>query len=639
MAGGGRPDNVVAIGAALDAPIDAPRLADEGDQAPFGGRDEDDGLDRPRIPKDCPVRALGMKQQTCYYLDVQGQLIALNPRDHGKNNLLMLFAPLTHLPTKFWPRWSAPRVNHKTGEITKPSEIVGFAQDEASEALIAACGEAGIFDPLGRVRGRGAHPGKNGALVIHTGDKVMVTQRRVDGAAKAARWFDPGVIDGFVYPADAPIPRPHPDPVPVEAGERLLHILSTWQWKRPGLDAMLALGWIGQAYICGAVDWRSHIFVTGGKGTGKSTLNGKNKLLDRLLSGSAIRTGSASEAAIRQKLRQQTVPVIFDEFEQSEFNAQKTRAIIELARVASSGDDMSKGGADHQAHDFTLLSAFQFSAILMPEMLPADRSRFAVLELMPFPAPDPADAGDEAESGIDLDALKLPELGRQLQRRMIDGWPRFAETLRLYRKALERVGHVPRGQDQYGTLLACADLLLYDHAPERELVDEWAVRCAPESMIEIRDADEEHDACLTHLATSAVQARGGDERETVAAWINEALNEARTPDMGGARETKFARRLEHQGLKLVTPTRTEAGVRGAKAYRGDGEAMLAVCGEHLSLAAIFSTSRWRAGAWSQALGRVPGAMTGVKVKFDGRSLRAVCVPVGAIVDDAAGDPA
>ena len=91
-----KPDNVVSIADALEHPVDAPQLAQAGDQAPFGGRDDDDDIDRPRVPRDCPVKPLGLgiDGQTCWYLNVLGQLVPLGPRDHGKNNLHALFAQI-----------------------------------------------------------------------------------------------------------------------------------------------------------------------------------------------------------------------------------------------------------------------------------------------------------------------------------------------------------------------------------------------------------------------------------------------------------------------------------------------------------------------------------------------------------------
>ncbi len=616
------PDNVVSIAAALDAPVDAPELAQTGDAAPFGGRDDDDELDRPRIPLGCPVKPLGIGPdgQTCWYLNVLGQLVALGPRDHGKNNFNALFAPKTHLLSKYWPRWSEPKT--KDGVVIKPSEIVGFKQDDASEALIGACGAAGIFDPQGRVRGRGAHKGRGGALIVHFGDKVMVGRRRINGAAADVEWFNTGLIDMYVYPAGEATQRPHHEPVDVKPVEQLLALIGTWPWRRPLVDQMLALGWLAQTSIAGALDWRSHLFVTGGRGTGKSSFNGKDGLCDRLLGRAVLRTGGATEAAVRQKLRNQTIPVIFDEFEPNAFNAHKLAAVLELARVASSASDMHKGSAGHQAADFTLNSCFQFSAILVPKMEPQDRSRFAVLELEPLPR--------DARK-LDLEGAKLPAIGAALMRRMFDGWWRYKDTYDLYHDALTGAGHDSRGADTFGTLLACADLALYDHLPDADLLDHWARLCAPESLTEIADAVQDHDDCLNHLRTTPYQPRGGDLREGLGTWIGRAVNETGADGEVGARF-----KIQELGLKIVNRRALDPGPDGREKW-GTTEAMrgqptyLAVALSHRELATIFGPTKWQ-GGWAQTLERAPGAIRGAKVKFARASLTSVLVPIELVID-------
>jgi hypothetical protein len=507
--------------------------------------------------------------------------------------------------------------------LVRPSEIVGFAQDDASEALIGACGEAGIFDQQGRVRGRGAHRGRAGTLIVHTGDKVMVARKRANGKPAPAEWFDTGMHDGFVYPAAEPSPRPHGEPVGAEPVEQLLALISTWNWRRGTLDAMLALGWIAQTFVSGALDWRSHIFVTGGAGTGKSSFNGKNGLCDRLLGRGALRTGGATEAAVRQKLRAQTIPVIFDEFEPNAFNAQKLAAVLELCRVASSGSEMHKGGSDHNAAEFVLNSCFQFSAILTPHMEPQDRSRFAILELEPLP-------GDAVK--LNLEAANLPAIGASLMRRMFDGWWRCGATYALYHAELIKRGHSNRSADTFGTLLACADLALYDQVPDRELLEDWARRCAPGALSEISEAALDHDACLQHLVTTTVQARGGDLRETLGTWIGRGVG--RVPvESEGARG-----KLQEFGLKVVTARELpEPGPDGRPRYGAvehiaGQSCYLAIAQDHRSLAEIFGPTKWQAGGWGQTLGRAPGGLRGIKVKFAKRSLTAVLVPIEHVVD-------
>lgn len=629
---------VVSIADALNAPVDAPILAQEGDQRPFGGRDDDDDFDAPRVPHDCPVKTLGIGTdgQTCWYLNMLGQLVPLGPRDHGKNNLHALFAPRTHLLAKYWPRWSEPKKD-RAGNVVKESEIVGFKQDDASEALISACGAAGIFDAQGRVRGRGAHRGAARTLVVHFGDKVMVAQPGM--AAKAGmggvEWHDTGLIAGYVYPAAAPTPRPHHDSGGVGQAEALLALINTWNWRRGHLDAMLALGWIAQTTISGALAWRSHLFVTGGAGTGKSSFNGKDGLCDRLLGRGSVRTGNASEAAVRQILRAQTIPVIFDEFEPNAFNEHKLANVIELARVASSGGEVHRGSSDHKAAEFVLNSCFQFSAILTPPMEPQDRSRFAVLELEPLP---------EGTPKLDLEAANLPAIGAVLARRMIDGWARWHDTYLAYHDALMKHGHTSRSADTFGTLLAAADLALYDHM-SFDVVDDWAAQCVATGMAEIADAAADHDRCLTHLTTTTVQARGGDARETLSTWLTKALATEKTVAAAGLPVDeihKARQRLAELGLKVVNAKRLadDSSGRprfGAVEHVPGQPCYLAVAQEHRSLGELFATTKWKNGGWSQTLARSPAAIRGVKAKFAGKSLTAVLVPIEHVID--AGDVA
>ena len=624
-----KPDNVVSIADALEHPGDAPQLAQAGDQAPFGGRDDDDDIDRPRVPRDCPVKPLGLgiDGQTCWYLNVLGQLVPLGPRDHGKNNLHALFAPRTHLLSKYWPRWSEPKKD-RSGTVVKESEIVGFKQDDASEALIAACGGEGIFDAKGRVRGRGAHRGQGRSLVVHYGDRVMFARPSLMGQAQAVDWRETGLHDGYVYPAAAPAPRPHHEGGGVELIEQLHALISTWNWRRGNLDATLALGWLAQTTLSGALGWRSHIYVTGG--TGKSSFNGKDGLCDRLLGHGAIRTGNATEAAVRQILREQTIPVIFDEFEPNAFNAHKLAAVLELARVASSGGEVHRGSSDHKAAEFVLNSCFQFSAILTPAMEPQDRSRFAILDLDPLPA--------DARK-LDLEAAQLPATGAVLARRMIDGWARWHETYLAYHDALMRTGHSSRSADTFGTLLAAADLALYDHL-DVDTIDDWAVQCAPVGLTEISSASADHDSCLTHLLTSTVQSRGGDARETIATWIGRAVG---FPDPGRGelehpRDRQIARdKLGELGLKVVNARRLADDGSGRARYGAvdhvaGSACYLAIAQAHRSLSELFGGTKWQAGAWSQTLARAPAAIRTVKAKFGRSSLTAVLVPIELMLE-------
>lgn len=640
---------------ALDNPAPAPELAQAGDR--IAERSE---YERPPFPAGGPVQPLGISagidgSQKCYYLDYNGQLVGLEAGNrHGKNSLIALYGPQSDWIEAQWPQWSAPQYEGrgKDRELVKASEIVGFDQAEASRALIEECVRKGIFDPAGRMRGRGAHRiggdgGHGNGLALHCGDALLVSEMKVDGTIKGWRWIDPGLHGRFVYPAAERIPRPWHEPAGEAPGVKLLQLLQSWTWKRPVLDPLLALGAIGASPIGGWLAWRPNVWISGGKGTGKSTLNGQDGLLHLLLGDGLFRTGNASAAGIRQSLKNATVPVLFDEIEASEDN-RRVKEVIELARVASSGDKMTRGSADHTAQEFTLRSVFWFSSILIPPLEPQDRSRLALLELKPFP---------DKTKPIDLNALGLPKLGRQLQRRMVDGLHRLHATKAKFHAALAELGHDNRACDQFGTLLACADLLLNDWPtkdvlPDDEAVNDWVALCRPERMAEISGATSEERAAIEHIVTSPMQSRGGEEREAISTWIGRALNYAWAPllaaphdELNDSKEQSAGRKLEQLGLKLVTPVWTpptaaldgsedKPGRWGAKVFENAAEpGFLAVAWRHRALDEVFKGSKWQGGVWRQPLARCDGAIDGVKVSCDRLKVNAVLVPLCAVFDD------
>lgn len=630
---------------ALNHPEDAPIFAQPGDTGP-----ELQTFERPPFPPDCPVRPLGIKSeidgaQTCYYLDANGQLVGLEANNrHGKLGLIALFGDKSDWLEANFPQWSKPGREQIAGkwEIVTPSVIIGFDQAKAARALIEECCRRGIFTAAGKMRGAGAHRiGAGGAIVYHAGDAVQVPQLRADGSLKTMKWADPDLFEGHVYPAGEAIPRPWHEDVGEREGRQLFGLVKTWTWKRELLDPVLFVGGLAASLIGGFLPWRPNLWVTGGPGTGKSTLNGEHGVSHQLLGNGLFRTGNASAAAIRQTLKNSTVPVMFDEIEASD-NNRRVQDVIELARVASSGEKAHRGGQDGKAQEFTLRSCFWFSSINIPPLEPQDRSRLAILELLPFPA---------GAVAPDLKKFHLPELGRKLLRRMIDAVPVLEAVKLKYHAALSAAGHVPRACDQFGTLLACAHVLINDvdlvngELADDELVTEWIDRCRPEKMAEISEATPDHTACMMHLVTSMVQSRGGEEREALGSWIGKAVANIVTPLLDGPQggEEKYAERLQNHGLKLVNarfyPEERDVDGKVVKAARwGTTEAsasepiFLAVANGHGALDAIYRDKKWQGGVWKQSLLRTAGAIS-AELKIGRPKLRAVLVPLEAVLDE------
>jgi hypothetical protein len=591
MAGPNKSGGLELISSSIDNATPAPRVG-----RPVGGTLEEPEF--PLMPAGCPVVPLGKLEQVCFYLDELRQLIALDPQKHAKQHIRNLFGRRSDLCDEYWPR--VDNQGNPKGHGQWHPEI-------AADVLQRACAHAGIFDPQGRVFGRGAHRGEDGELIFHCGDAVFV-------AGETYEYRQPGMIDGMVYPTAPKIPRPHEDQQGTAPGEALLALYRSWYWARPIVDPMLLLGWTGCALIAGALPWRPHVWVTGSSATGKSTLQ---KALEYFLDGGALHTQDATEAALRQLLKQQTLPVLFDELEANEDN-RRAKAVINLARLASSGGDAHRGGQDHEGHAFKAKTCFLFSSILLPPLLQQDRNRMAILELEKIPlGADP----------VELDAGELRQLGRQLRRRLIDQWPRLDALLAKYRSALAMVGHGGRSQDQFGALLAVADVLLYDVA-EDDFIMEAAGWVAADTLAEksMELADEEE--AVNYLASSLIKGRGGDEPEPVSRHIMTAL----LPDGDKARE-----RLETYGMRIVEVKRDEQGkVAGHGKPKGDttgAELYLAIANSHTQLGAIFEPTRWKEGGWAQAFRRVDGAAAREKVRFAGaKAIWSTLIPLPAIIE-------
>ncbi|RIV87486.1 hypothetical protein [Aurantiacibacter zhengii] len=630
---------IAAIGAALDNPQDAPTMAEAGDHTA-----DLEQRERPPFPPGCPVTPLGIASgldgsQVCFYLDVNGQLVGLEAgHRHGKNSLIALFGRASDWLEANFPQYSKP-VYEGTGKarrMVRPSQIVGFDQAEASRALIEECSNRGIFDPAGKMRGPGAHRQRGGGMVLHCGDKLMASEHDVTtGKFKRWTWRDPGRHEDNVYTAKSPIPRPWHEPVEPEAARKfLVSLLGTWNWKRKTLDPRLVLGAIGASLIGGWLPWRPNIIVTGSRGTGKSTLNGENGVLDQLLGAGQFRTDNTSAAAIRSSLLNSTVPVMLDELE-AEVDSRRVIEVIETARVSSSGGKITRSSAEQKTKEFTLRSVFWMSMINPPPLKPQDRSRLAICELKKLP---------KDAKPLVLADWNLPQLGRKLQRRMLDQLFRLEATKAKFHAGLQAAGHDARACDQFGWLLACADALIFDRngAADDEEVQHWADHCRPERMAEISNEDSDDMLCLSHLMTQEVQARGGDERVTLGTWIGGGVRYAMAPLLPSDErpgDENADRRLQELGLKIVNAKWNPAankgqGGWGTAAYNHEEPGFLAVSASHNAVKRLFAPTTWQEGNHMRALGRCENAIESVAaVKFRYSTQRAVLVPLYLVLDE------
>jgi hypothetical protein len=533
---------------------------------------EHDGL-----PPECPILALGTEDGYYFFLDTIGQLRILKDSEFGQKALTSLFQGRHHYLYWAWPRKNAD------------GQVKGWRAEKVTEDLMAACARKGSWNASDRVRGRGLWTDKEGQLIAHCGDALITRHGRIDL----------GELEGNIYPTRPAIPKPWPVSLSGRPGPAmaLLPHLKSWNWRRPELDPVLLIGWIAAGYLGAALKWRPSIVVTGDKATGKSSLQNDIK---HIFDGALLRSGDATAAGIYQQLKFDCVGVALDEFEAKADN-RRQKAVLELMRLSASGDDMHRGGDNHKGTSFSGRSAFLFSMINVPSLEPQDLSRMGILRLSKLKS---------GQSKPDIPPDELARLGRQVLRRIFDNWHRWPATYAAWREFLASCGHDGRGQDTFGVLMACADMVIDEDAaalgvelgPAAENFEDWRQHLTATGLAEYEDATANWQLCLGHLLSQRIDAWRGGTRHTIGEVLQDFWDEAglESESDDPMTATKARKLLEQTGLTLMKP--------GGK----DGAWGLFIPNQHPLLHQIYKDTKWQgelaAGTWSGALRDAPPDM-------------------------------
>lgn len=241
-----------------------------------------------------------------------------------------------------------------------------------SNSLIRQSEENGYYDPS-IVRGRGVWE-DDGRSVLHLGNKLIV-----DGAECDIRTFK----TDYIYEQRVAMYVKTRESLDSSEATKLVDVCNLVRWDE-SISGFLLAGWIFSSIICGVLPWRSHIYLTGPVGSGKTWVI--ENLINRCLRGIGVTVqGKSTEAGLRQLMKGDARPVLFDEGEaDSRENAARMQRIFDLARVASSeGAAPIVKGTQGQvtALEYSFRSCFVFASI-QPSMIHyADESRITLLRL------------------------------------------------------------------------------------------------------------------------------------------------------------------------------------------------------------------------------------------------------------------
>jgi len=521
---------------------------------------------------DMPFRILGMDDGIMRYMPDNGQhVVGLSPAAHTKLNLMQL-APLQ--------TWEAVFAGKQ-----------GVDWDAACNALIQMSQSLPKFDSR-LIRGRGCWIDGND-VIYHAGNKLAVNGQSL----AIPRYNSP---TRSIYEAGLSIAVDTEDAAKNADSAQLIALCDALAWDQPLYGKLLA-GWMALAPICGAMQWRPHIWVTGASGSGKTWIMGN--IVNPLVGGSAVFVqGNTSEAGIRGQLGSDALPVLFDEAEaENQRSIPRMDGVLELARQASSesGAGIVKGTQSGGSITYMVRSMFCFSSIGVAAVKKADTSRISVLGLRK------SDNTAQFENVKKLwkETTASKSFCARIRSRSIRNAKTTRHNAEIFSAAAVTHTGDKRSADQIGTLLAGAYSLTSTKEITEAAASAWLAK-QDWSGFKVDSVDADENQCLAHLFSSLirVEKQFGAEQITIDEAVQRVKNEAFSESESLA--------LLRIGIKI-------------------DQEMLIVANNHQGLERCFANTPWSGAKWKGQLLRVSGAISDKNpVRFGANVLqRAVKLPI------------
>lgn len=414
--------------------------------------------EQPKAPEvTAPFRCLGYDEDGFHYLSHKyGSVVTFSASDHTEMNLQMIAGD------DYW---------FQAGYFKQDSNGVDYKA--VAKALLNMQAATGYYNP-DLIRGIGcwiekpsdypadlAPPGP--VVVYHAGHRLFVAGKETAIENHKSRW---------IYPRRRAISVSIDNPLTVQECAPLVELceLAPWSHTESNMPWILA-AMVFVAPICGAMDWRPSIWITGGQGSGKTWTY--SNVLSPLLGDAVIKAQSCTtEAGIRQTLLCDALPVIMDEIEgNSEKSQGRIQSILELVRQASaeSGGSIYKGTAFGGSKRYRIRSSFVFSSIASAVSEAADEARIARLEF-------------SQKAQTEANFIRMREIAhgftdeycRRFRARAISKAPQIREAASVFLRAIAEAARDSRKGQQYGTLAAAFWFLTSDQMPSIEEAAGWA---------------------------------------------------------------------------------------------------------------------------------------------------------------------
>ena len=447
-----------------------------------------------------------------YYSKFTKQIMSLRDREHGKNQLLGL------APLEWW--------------VSKADDGKGKPQwDELISMLMNRCRAAGIFDSK-KVRGRGCWI-DDGRFVMHMGDRLLVDNETVNlGEIKSK----------YVYQAAKRTKAPK-NPLSNEQAKKLLDTAKTFDWEVPASAPLLA-GFCVLAPVCGVLDWRSHVWINGGSGSGKSTV--AREFAKKLIGNTSVNVSlNSSIAGLRNTLKNDAFPVLVNEFDPATKSSyDKAQEYFDMMRDASDDEDTPtlRANSSGGVIEYSSNSMFMLIGIQICTNEQAVLNRTAILSLR-----SRANKTDEQkrqnveqwakiQKSLNENINSVDDIAERLLARTISQIDIILENVKTFRSAANKYFGNARHADQYGTLLAGSYSLVSDCLVHEDTAMSWIKRFDWTAYTEETEEDDSIEALNSILQVRLRVEFEGSPFKTMS--VGEAIDEVRlaTQDMNGCHD-------------------------------------------------------------------------------------------------------
>jgi putative DNA primase/helicase len=509
-------------------------------------------------------------------------------------------------------------IAHWGGQQGKP-DGKGVDWIQAGIQIMDSCHKLGVYDPK-RLRGRGIwiDKGEDGVdrAVMNAGSKLVVSRagtetREIPFVRFRSRWIYQKSSDLILNIDDYDTRASDDD------GRMIRELCNKVRWDAPIYGDLLA-GWIATAVVCGGLQWRTHAWVTGNQGSGKSTI--VNEIAGACLGDLAIYPlGATTEAGIRQLVRNDAMPVVFDESESDSKNKvnneARRQAVLDLMRQASSEGRgrILKGSANHSAQAFTMRSSFLMSSIGVGLKEAADLTRTAVLTIKPLDSYSHEERRKKEQEFKDFLSL-ASEIPRDMPQRLVARQLHNLFTLRhnveIFKETIAVMLANRRIGDQLGTLMAGCFSLYSTKRLDMKQCEKYLNTVNLDEFLQVK-TEREDITLLHHIVGSMIRVETvhGSQERTIGELMVICFTRDDTMDVRlKVAETTLAR----YGMKIEREHGSVTGVWVGQSIQ--------------SMNRIMQTSVYFEG-WAGVLMRHPYAKKSVNsISFGGTSARAIFLP-------------